>query len=817
MAVTIKHAKTDTIADWTQSDLDAQIAAGNYPVGTVLADIVLPSDWNNDHTISGTLPIANGGTGQTTANAAFNALAPSQTGNNGKYLTTDGTNTSWASNPLGDVTGPSLATDNAIARFDTTTGKLIQNSVVTVSDTGDIAGATTITDINYVDFNTGYTTTLAAGQLGWDGNNTLGLGMSGGNVVQEIGLQSYIYGKASSAITKGQLIKKSGVNGTSGVITFAPTTANMTNADDIIGIAAETIALNGFGYIISTGNIRGFNTTGSSSGETWADGDALYYNPTGSGLMTNVKPSAPNLKVQIGIITNASSGGSGSFVVEINHGSVLGGTDSNVQLTSPTNGQILTYDTYNTYWKNTSLTAGTGISISAATGGTLTVTNSAPDQTVSIAGTSPVSVTGTYPSFTVSMTQANTSTNGWLSSTDWNTFNNKQPAGTYVTSVGATSPVTSTGGTTPTIAMPAATTSVSGYLTSTDWNTFNNKGSGSVTNVSGVAPVTVATGTTTPVISMAAATGSVNGYLTSTDWTTFNGKQTAYTNLSTFGTLANSAGWLYNNGTGTLSYSTPTASDVGAVPTSRTLTINGTAYDLTANRTWSVGTVTSVAALTLGTSGTDLSSTVATGTTTPVITLNVPTASATNRGALSAADWTTFNNKGSGTVTSTSVVSANGFAGTVATATTTPAITISTSITGMLKGNGTAISAGTAGTDYVAPATATNFTAQQYFGNATLTDGATIAWAANTQQVATFTFVTSNRTMGAPTGLVNGAYYGLAVIQNSGSNTLTWNSVFKWTGGSAPTLSTAAGAKDYFVFRSDGTNLYEQGRSLGVA
>lgn len=59
----------------------------------------------------------------------------------------------------------------------------------------------------------------------------------------------------------------------------------------------------------------------------------------------------------------------------------------------------------------------------------------------------------------------------------------------------------------------------------------------------------------------------------------------------------------------------------------------------------SVGTVTSVAALTLGTSGTDLSSSVATGTSTPVITLNVPTASATNRGVLSSANWTTFNNK----------------------------------------------------------------------------------------------------------------------------------------------------------------------------
>jgi len=54
--------------------------------------------------VNGTLPILNGGTGQTTANAAFNALAPSQTGNSGKYLTTDGTDTSWASNPLGTVT-----------------------------------------------------------------------------------------------------------------------------------------------------------------------------------------------------------------------------------------------------------------------------------------------------------------------------------------------------------------------------------------------------------------------------------------------------------------------------------------------------------------------------------------------------------------------------------------------------------------------------------------------------------------------------------------------------------------------------------------
>lgn len=58
---------------------------------------------------------------------------------------------------------------------------------------------------------------------------------------------------------------------------------------------------------------------------------------------------------------------------------------------------------------------------------------------------------------------------------------------------------------------------------------------------------------------------------------------------------------------------------------------------------------------------------------------------------------------GSGTVTDMSIVSANGLAGTVATSTTTPAVTLSTTVTGVVKGNGTALSAATAGTDYVAP------------------------------------------------------------------------------------------------------------------
>jgi hypothetical protein len=89
-------------------------------------------------------------------------------------------------------------------------------------------------------------------------------------------------------------------------------------------------------------------------------------------------------------------------------------------------------------------------------------------------------------------------------------------------------------------------------------------------------------------------------------------------------------------------------------------------------------------------------------------------------------------NAGSGTVTNVSVVSANGFAGTVATDTTTPAITLSTTVTGVLKGNGTAISAAVANTDYVPLSTVLTKTADY-----TITG--TDTWIINNKTGSTFT------------------------------------------------------------------------------
>ena len=209
-------------------------------------------------------------------------------------------------------------------------------------------------------------------------------------------------------------------------------------------------------------------------------------------------------------------------------------------------------------------TAGTGISVSGSpiTGsGTLTITNTAPDQTVSIAAGTGISTSGTYPNFTVTntapdQTVAITGAGGAVVTGTYPNFTVTTPSGT-VTSVSGTAPIASSGGATPAISISQASGSTDGYLSSTDWTTFNNKGNGTVTSVSATSPIT-SSGGATPTIAMPAATGSVNGYLTSTDWTTFNSKGA--------GTVTSVGG------TGTVNGITLT----GTVTSSGNLTLGGT-------------------------------------------------------------------------------------------------------------------------------------------------------------------------------------------------------------------------------------------------
>lgn len=174
-------------------------------------------------------------------------------------------------------------------------------------------------------------------------------------------------------------------------------------------------------------------------------------------------------------------------------------------------------------------------------------------------------------------------------------------------------------------------------------------GSGTVSQINTTYPITGGPITTTGTLALAFGTSTSN---------IWGGTQT-FTNSPVFSTIgagtvnATAAGTIYNTATTSLSVGSP-------------LTVTGT-----------------FGALIGGTNS----------------TINCQTASGSQAGCLSSTDWTTFNNKGSGTVTAISVASANGFAGS-SSGGATPILTLSTSISGVLKGNGTAISAAANGTDY---------------------------------------------------------------------------------------------------------------------
>jgi hypothetical protein len=135
-----------------------------------------------------------------------------------------------------------------------------------------------------------------------------------------------------------------------------------------------------------------------------------------------------------------------------------------------------------------------------------------------------------------------------------------------------------------------------------------------------------------------------------------------------------------------------------------------------------------------------------------------------------------------GTVTAVSVASANGFTGT-SSGGTTPALTLTTSVTGMLKGNGTAISAGTAGTDYVAPTVATTFSATQTFNGSSSTKAMQILNATETVDVIAAA-PSATQTFYVASGAVQ--YYTTAAANN-------WTINFAWSSGTSFNTATAVG------------------------
>ena len=108
------------------------------------------------------------------------------------------------------------------------------------------------------------------------------------------------------------------------------------------------------------------------------------------------------------------------------------------------------------------------------------------------------------------------------------------------------------------------------------------------------------------------------------------------------------------------------------------------------------------------------------------------------------------------------------------------------------------------------------FSAAAYNAEATLTDASTISWNAITQPVAKVT-LGANRTLGAASGGVAGAFISLLIIQDgTGSRTVSFNAAYEFAEDTAPTLTTTASKGDLFVFRYNGSKWLEVGRNLNL-
>lgn len=195
------------------------------------------------------------------------------------------------------------------------------------------------------------------GTLYWnsaDNAKTLNLVMEdSGGVIQQIGEETYYRVKASSAITNGQVVMFDGTLGASGGLKGRPATGlTATQSEYVMGVATQDIALNGWGYVTWFGEIKGVNTTGALYGETWADGDILYFNPAYAGGLTKTVPVAPNPKVIVASVIHAAT--NGVLFVRPTFGSALGATDSNVQITSLADKDLLQYNATNLRWENVS-------------------------------------------------------------------------------------------------------------------------------------------------------------------------------------------------------------------------------------------------------------------------------------------------------------------------------------------------------------------------------------------------------------------------------------------------------------------------------
>lgn len=222
---------------------------------------------------------------------------------------------------------------------------------------------------NSVAFNLTPVEKTGAGVVQWNPDfKTLTLGINDGSLTQHIGLDMYFRIKADSAITAGQVVMFTGAVGASGILRGAPA-QNVLLPEIIMGVAAQDIAQNDFGFVQWFGEIKHLQTDGSQYGESWADGEILWYDPTVSGGLTKTRPASPSIHITMAAVVRASGGNSGILFVRPTIRPALESL-SDVAIATPSDGQVLGYDGTLGVWRNQSAGGAGTVSSVEVDGGT---------------------------------------------------------------------------------------------------------------------------------------------------------------------------------------------------------------------------------------------------------------------------------------------------------------------------------------------------------------------------------------------------------------------------------------------------------------
>ena len=257
----------------------------------------------------------------------------------------------------------------------------------------------------------------------WDGGEMICIYNSANDGFSCIGtspntLFAYVTNDQGSTITRGQAVYAFGGTGNRMTVKLAQANTDATSAQTIGFVFSTSIAANQKGIIIIQGYFIDLGLFQPSNG--WADGDPVYLSPTTAGGVTKTKPYAPDHLVYLGVVATANNGNAGRMYVRVQNGYELDELH-NVQAQNPNLNDTLWYDSAVSpgQWKTASIPTILGYT---------PVTNAR-----TISTSAPLSGGGDLTADrTLSISQATTSTDGYLSSSDWNSFNAKSSAGNLI-------------------------------------------------------------------------------------------------------------------------------------------------------------------------------------------------------------------------------------------------------------------------------------------------------------------------------------------------------------------------------------------------